>query len=598
MQSTLQACRQLFMAGDFETALEKVTPLVDSTIPDPDALLLQGLLLNQLRRPAEALPGLERLVTSYPSWNSGLIALADAYEQLGQVEQVIAALRMVIGRLPEHSAKGRLIHLLVSQGETLSQQGHDDLALPLLLEAASINETAPRVLLNLGGTLNRLNRPAEGETVLRRSLLYYPDDPRCLIVLTASLIQLGRYEETEILCRQILEGPCRDMAEAWVNLGVVLYWLDRVQEAEEVLHHALTLKPDQTETLINLANIASVTGRAGESLELYARARANSLNHVLVDFHNAIALLRAGQWAEGWVLYESRFKRSGYLGNPVPTGLLPWQGEPIAGRRLLLCCEQGFGDSLQFYRYARLLADQGATVGLLAQPPLVRLFKISDPRLTILPMGEERALEGWDMGVALLSAPLWLGTRVENIPATIPYLVPDAAQVAEWRGRVEALPGLKVGLVWAGAGRPDNPEAASIDRRRSIRLSMLSPLASVPGISFVSLQKGDPVAQIADGPLPLVDWTDMVQDFADTAALVAHLDLVISVDTAVAHLAAGLGKPVFVLSRYDGCWRWLWGRDDTPWYPAMRLFRQRTPGDWSAPLADLTQALAVMASGC
>jgi hypothetical protein len=196
-----------------------------------------------------------------------------------------------------------------------------------------------------------------------------------------------------------------------------------------------------------------------------------------------------------------------------------------------------------------------------------------------------------------MSLPLAFGTTLETIPASVPYLAPDAGKVMAWRQRLAALPGRLVGLVWAGASRRHDPDAHAIDRRRSMTLRDLAPLADLPGISFVSLQKGD-AAAASPGPrpeLPLHDFTAELDDFADTAALVAALDLVITVDTAMAHLAGALGRPVWILNRFDACWRWLLHREDSPWYPTARLFRQSSPGRWDDVVDQVRASLASLA---
>lgn len=194
----------------------------------------------------------------------------------------------------------------------------------------------------------------------------------------------------------------------------------------------------------------------------------------------------------------------------------------------------------------------------------------------------------------LLSLPRAFGTGLETVPNTVPYLSADPGEVDRWRARLPADGRLTVGLVWSGDPRPHNPKANAVDRRRSLTLADLSPLAAVDGVAFISLQKGAAARQAQDPPagMNLIDLMDDVTDFADTAALVACLDLVVTVDTSVAHLAAALGRPVWVLSRYSGCWRWLMNRDDSPWYPTLRLFHQDAPGDWSRPIARLATALS------
>jgi hypothetical protein len=262
---------------------------------------------------------------------------------------------------------------------------------------------------------------------------------------------------------------------------------------------------------------------------------------------------------------------------------------------LLLHAEQGLGDTLQFCRYAPLAAAR-ARVVLEVQAPLARLLSSLPGVSQVIARGE--ALPAFDAQAPLLSLPRAFGTTIETVPARVPYLAADPDQAAAWGRRLAALPGLKVGLCWAGEPRAGFPELAAIDARRSISLAALAPLAKVAGVSFVSLQKGAPAAQAADPPPPmaLFDYTAELADFADTAALVENLDLVISVDTSVAHLAGAMARPVWLLNRFDTCWRWLLDRQDSPWYPTLRLFRQTTPGDWTSVIADLRQALHILAS--
>src|SRR5262249_13091999 len=198
-----------------------------------------------------------------------------------------------------------------------------------------------------------------------------------------------------------------------------------------------------------------------------------------------------------------------------------------------------------------------------------------------------------DFCCPLLSLPRAFSTTVENIPGDVPYLAPDLGQVAAWRRRLAPLEGGRVGLVWAGSSRPNQPEAYRVDRLRSITLEHFTKLADVPGVTFVSLQKGQPASETASPPPGLLvhDWTDELHDFADTAALIECLDLVITVDTSVVHLAGALAKPVWLLNRFDSCWRWLLDRDDSPWYPTLRQFRQPKPGDWDSVVMDVRAAL-------
>ncbi len=300
-----------------------------------------------------------------------------------------------------------------------------------------------------------------------------------------------------------------------------------------------------------------------------------------------------GRFEAGWRLYEWRKK----LDKPASSRVYPqpeWLGvEDIAGKTLFLHWEQGLGDTIQFCRYARLAEARGARVIMEVQQPLYRLLRQISPTIQIIGQGEKPA--AFDYHCPLLSLPLAFRTTLETIPAAVPYLHADPDRAARWRHRLAALPGHKVGLVWAGdpnKSRIPN-RVINMDQRRSITLAHFSRLAEVVGVSFVSLQKGEAAAQARTPPEGMVlhDWTDELHDFADTAALVEALDLVISVDTSVVHLTGALGKPVWMLNRYDQCWRWLLDRIDSPWYPTARLFRQQSPGDWHGVIRAVAAAL-------
>jgi hypothetical protein len=260
-----------------------------------------------------------------------------------------------------------------------------------------------------------------------------------------------------------------------------------------------------------------------------------------------------------------------------------WRGEPAAGRTLLIHAEQGFGDTLQFLRYVPMAAARGLRVVLEVPAPLARLAATLPGVTKLVVQGEK--LPDFDLHVPMLSLPLAFDTVLETIPAATPYISVTPAEAARWRHKI-AGSGLKVGLVWAGNARRENPSLAAVDRRRSLHPVALLPLFEVPGAKFVSLQKDGPAG------LPLLDYMSEIQDFSDTAALIAGLDLVIAADTAVAHLAGALGKEVWLLNRYDACWRWLRGRADSPWYPSMRLYTQPEAGDWDTVITQVAADLA------
>jgi hypothetical protein len=376
-----------------------------------------------------------------------------------------------------------------------------------------------------------------------------------------------------------------DCAEAFSNRASALSALDRFEEALESFDRAIALDPGLAQAFYNRAVALARLNRLDEALASYDRAIAAQPDYAQAVFNRALVLLLKGDLAQAWEGYEWRWR--GVAGS-VPArrfGCPQWRGEDVAGRTILLYQEQGHGDAIQFLRYVPMVAARGARVVLEVSKPLRRLVGQLPGVERVLERGEP--VPTADCHSPLLSLPLVFGTTLATIPASVPYLEADAGLVAAWRRRLAPLGGVRVGVVWAG--RASN----SADTRRSIMLAQLAALWDVPGASFVSLQKGDAASQAhsLQAALPMHDWTEELGDFADTAALIAALDLVISVDTAVLHLAGALGKPVWLLNRFDTCWRWLLDRDDSPWYPTLRQFRQARPGDWDSVIAAVRPAL-------
>jgi hypothetical protein len=300
--------------------------------------------------------------------------------------------------------------------------------------------------------------------------------------------------------------------------------------------------------------------------------------------------LAAGRFEEGWREYEWRWKSkhlaSSHRGYQQPQ----WCGEDAAGKTLFIYVEQGFGDTLQFCRYVPLVKARGMNVVLEVQPALMPLMTSLQGVDHLMVQGQEPP--DFDLYCPMLSLPLAFNTRLETIPGNTPYLVAQAFAVKTWHEKMpdaKTAKGTKrVGLVWAGSARGQTQDLKVTDRQRSMAPELMEPLLKVPGIRFYSLQKTAPLAPASFG---LIDYMDECKNFADTAALIMNLDLVISVDTAVVHLAGALGKPVWMLNRFNSCWRWLQEREDSPWYPTMRLFHQPTPGDWESVVARVSAEL-------
>ena len=509
-------------------------------------------------------------------------------ELLGDTDAALAAYREAAARWPEfaplHARLGNLLLRLSRSSE----------ALPVLRQAVALDPESALAQCQLGLALLETDLPAEAAAALERAAALRPEFPEALASLAEALRRLGRLEQA----RQAAEaGIAADFnrPEAHLHLGNVLCDLGAFEAACNAYRRALGLDPQNPGVLSNLGLALYSLGRLSEALAQHRAALALKPDAAAFRYNLAVALLGAGDFEHGWAAYESRL----HLGVPSIMSLddaAPrWEGEKLAGRTILLYGEQGFGDTLQFVRYAPLVAARGGRVILGVPAPLVRLLQRTPKVARVVAAGE--VVAGFDLQSPLMSLPRVFGTRLADIPATIPYLHADPALAAQWQARLPLGDRPLVGLVWAGNPRVHQPSAQVFDRRRSLQLAQLAPLGAVAGVRFISLQKEPPGTELQSAPagLDLFDPMPSVGDFADTAALLAHIDLVVTVDTSVAHLAGGLGKPVWMLSRFDACWRWLRDRDDSPWYPTMRIYRQAKPGDWAPVIAQVAADLRMWA---
>lgn len=399
----------------------------------------------------------------------------------------------------------------------------------------------------------------------------------------AALVRLNQYEAAVDAAQRVL-ALHPDHGPALTALGAALHGLGRFDAAFEPLSRAVALAPQDEHALISAGAVAKDRGDLPTALSLLRRAVVVAPASADAHWNLAVTLLTNGQWEEGWAQAEWRRQHPRF-------GLQPhhgpeWWGDDPSGRTILVHAEQGRGDTIQFSRLIPELNRRGARVVLECQPELTRLMQTVPGVAQVVARGQ--ALPAHDAQVPMMSLPRHLGVRPDFVPGPVRWLTAAPDRVAALRQRLG--PGIKVGLVWSG--QPANP----VDARRSVTLATLAPLLTVTGMRFISLQHGPAAALAASAPFPILDLSGELTDFADTAAIVAALDLVITVDTAVAHLAGALGRPVWLLNRYDTCWRWLRGRDDCAWYPTLRQFRQEKPGDWSRPVARMAARLTAMAA--
>ena len=448
--------------------------------------------------------------------------------------------------------------------------------------------------LNLGAVLADLQRLPEAEAAYREAIAHRPDYAEAHYNLGLALTSLERLPEAEMAYREAIR--CRpDIVHAHNNLGCVLRQLDRLPEAVDAFAQALALCPDLAEAHYNVGAALAQLKRLPEAEAAYLRALALRPDYGDARFGLAVLVLGMGRFEEGWRLYECRYDQPGFVHHKTRSMLScpQWQGDSLADKSLLVWQEDGLGDMVQFSRYLALLKAQGAAhITFACLPALHRLmarWTAWMPCSITTRRWPARRIE-YDCWTSLLSAPLYLRTTVDTIPRPVRSRGRAGARRTSGGRCSDALPaGRKIGLVWKGNAKHHN------DANRSIpSLATLAPLWSVPGLSFVSLQKGqgEDEAQHPPAGQPLLDLGSAVTDFADSAAIIAQLDLVICVDTSIAHLAASLGKPCWVmLPEKDIDWRWMHERDDSPWYPhTLRLFRRAPGEDWSASIERVRQA--------
>jgi Flp pilus assembly protein TadD len=492
-----------------------------------------------------------------------------------------------------------------NQANRLSREGKSAESEPYWRAALRLQPDDIDVLNELGLAVWRQGRAAEAEAIYRRAQQISPHAFRILTNLGLAVYDQGRVDEACECYRRAIEIQ-PDAFDALANLGLVLSDLGQFVEAKEWLDAAYKLQPGSADVFQNYGINLGRQGRWAEAIEKYEHGLRLEHDYPRLHMNLAYALLCLGDYQRGWREHEWRLKWRDYPGCRVNRPY--WNGDDFQGRTILLHAEQGFGDTLQFIRFAPLVRARGGRVLLCCQSPVLRLVARC--------AGVDLAFEGstrppeCDLHASLLSLPAILGTTLSTLPTRVPYLATDPVLVEHWRWELARLmerdsqrraetPSR------SGNGRPARPFLIGIawqgsrahrgDRWRSFPLAQFAPLAELPGVRLISLQTDDGLDQIAPlaGRLPIIELSGRRKgDFAETAAIMSHLDLVIAPDTAVAHLAGGLGVRVWVGLNAMGDWRWLVGREDSPWYPTMRLFHQTTLGDWEGVFRRMTEALA------
>ncbi|MGN6727344.1 MAG: tetratricopeptide repeat protein [Tepidisphaeraceae bacterium] len=565
----------------FEEAIQRFSTVIERDADRPEAIRHLAQAYGDSGRWEEAEKAWLRYLERCPRSADGFRSLGSLLKRMDKSPEAAKAYEQAI----EIDSDKPSYH--VDLGLVLVQAKRQEEAKNAFLRALQIDADFYDAHINLGMLLQEMRQSNTSLMHLRKAVELRPDDPSGQNNLGVVLSEQGKLDEA-IECYTKLLERVPTFALAWNNLGNALRSSRRHEEAFASLQKALELKPDYTEAYNNLGIICTQMERFPDALAAFDRALFLRPDYPEAHANRGLVYLLLGDFQRGWSDYEWRWqgknglKRRKYAGKP-------WDGSPLAGKRILLYFEQGLGDTFQFIRYARELKARGATVIFECQRNTREILSRTPGIDELVVRGEKPP--ACHFYAPVLGLPGLCQTDLQNLPRRIPYIFTDPAIAWEWKQRLAKMPGLKVGIVWQG-----NPEHKG-DKNRSIPLTTFEPLAKVPGVTLVSLQKNFGVEQIAglQGRFSLTDFGGISENcdgFIRTAAIIASLDLVISADTSVAHLAGAMGVPVWVALQTSPDWRWLLEREDTPWYPTMRLFRQQEPGNWEEVFARITNALA------
>jgi FkbM family methyltransferase len=571
-----------FQQGRHAEAIERVKAALKLQPSNAEALSNLGLILAQMNRSEEAVATYDKALATRPDQTGVLYSRGNSLALLRRLEEALQSFDKALALQPDYP------EALNNRGAVLRDLKRPEEALASYDKALALRPDYPEALNNRGIALGDLKRSEEALESYDRALALQPGYFKALNNRGNTLLDLKRLEDALANFDEALAvNP--DYAEALNNRGIALRDLERPEEALASYDRAVALRPDYPEAWNNRGNALKDLMRFDEALASYERAYAIRPDYADARYNRGLAHLSIGDFAAGWEGYEYRWDREGSPPKKLAVAFPPWQGEDLRGKRLVVYEEQGLGDVIQFARYLPVLKAQGASITFLTRRILHRLLQPLAPFARITdqqPFGEAH-----DYQCALMSLPAILGTTLDNIPAEVPYLAAEEAVAAAWRQRLGS-ERFRIGIAWQG-----NP-SGRVDIGRSLPLSSFRPLAAIPGVRLISLQKTHGLDQLTALPEGMTvetlgdDFDSGPDAFVDSAAVIANLDLVVTSDTAVAHLAGAMGRPVWVALKYSPDWRWPIEREDSPWYPTMRLFHQQRAGDWGEVFQRIAAAVA------
>ncbi len=603
----------LYESGKIDEAIRCYRKAIILKPNDADTHFNLGNALKDQIKPEEAIISYKHAIELRPN-DSGLYGnLGNTLREQGKLSEAVEYYRKASELEPDNAG------FQCNLGAALQETGKADDAIECYKQATTIDPNYAMAHSNLGSIFQEIDKPVDAITNFKKAIILKPDYAEAYNNLGSSLLELGKPgEAVEYLNKAISLKP--DNAESYNNLGIAFLKLGKPDEAVEyhnkaislkanfaeahnnlgtalmeqckfdaaIISHkkAIELKPDYAEAYNNLGAVLKESGEPLEAIEKYKLATELDPHYVQAHLNMAFALLLTENFRKGWQEYEWRLRVKGQT--PKTTRKPMWNGSSLNGRSILVSTEQGLGDSIQFIRYIPMVKKQGGRVIVECQQSLRRLFKNCDgiDEIKKITSDAESSIQ-FDVHVPLLSLPGIFDVTMDLIPSNGPYIKSDPVLISKWRTKLDYDNNFKIGIVWAG-----NPEHKN-DSNRSCSLKNFAHLTDIRGLTLFSLQKGPASVESNNPPgdMKIINLTNELNDFAETAAVIDNLDLIISADTSVAHLAGAIGKPVWVLLPFVPDWRWFLKRNDSPWYPNMRLFRQHKPHDWQGVFEQVKKAL-------
>ena len=582
INKAIQSAYDSYQKGNLQQAASILKEIVKVQPTHMIVLYFLGEIYYQLGNYDSAIHYFKEVLRFNPTNADAYYNLGIAFKGKGQLDEAIMCYQKTIELNPA------LADVYNNLGLVLQEKGQLDEAITYYQKALQLNPNYSYAYYNLGNTLKEKGKLDEAITCYQTAIQFNPTLPDVYNNLGLVLQEKGKLDEA-ITCYQKALQVNPDYTDAYYNLGNACNDSGQIDEAIIYYKKALKLNPNYIDAYNNLGITLQEKGHIHEAITYYQRALQFNPNDADAHWNMSLAFLLSGNFKQGWKEYEWRFKVKEFFQRTFPQR--SWDGADIAGSTILLYAEQGLGDTIQFIRYAPLVAQRGAKVVVECQKELTSLLQNVEGIYKVISQGEP--LPEFDVHYPLLSLPLLFNTTLESIPATIPYININPVLVQKWREKVKIDNSkLKIGLVWAGRQRNKK------ERCRSCSLDTFSPFAQIDDITFYSLQKGEAAKQSKNPPkgMKLIDYTEEIHDFSDTAAFIENFDLIISIDTVVAHLAGALGKPVWTLIPFSPDWRWMLNREDSPWYPTMRIFRQQAIGEWESVIVHIKEELLQIVS--